>query len=162
MQMKKNRSRSLLDDYWCAKIEFCVTSADSMHVQAKKAPTAAASSGGAEAAASAGPATAPPVKKLPPAAVAAVSKPAKGGAAPPPGALDSFKYKHTPEDAEALAAEVIPEGYATGLSDSNWKTRLASLEEMSGWVESSVDNLDSEVVVRFLAKKGWNEKNFQV
>lgn len=126
-------------------------------LQAKKTPAAAAS--GSEAP-SAPVASAPPVKKLPPAA-AASSKPAKGGAAPPPGALDEFKYKHSSENAEALAAETIPEGYAAGLADSNWKTRLATLEEMTGWVESSAGDLDSEVIVRFLAKKGWSEKNFQ-
>ena len=39
---------------------------------------------------------------------------------------------------------------------------MAALEEMTTWVEGAVDGLDSEVVIRFLAKKGWNEKNFQV
>ncbi|KAI8998718.1 ARM repeat-containing protein [Trametes punicea] len=121
---------------------------------AKKPPTV-----GSEGAASA-PAAAPAPKKPPPTAAAA--KPAKGGAPPAPGALDAVKYKHTPEDAEALAAEVIPEKFATDLGDSNWKVRLAALEEMTGWVESSAGELDSEVVVRFLAKRGWNEKNFQV
>lgn len=57
---------------------------------------------------------------------------------------------------------MIPAEFATGLGDSNWKTRLATLEEMTGWVESSAESLDSEVVVRFLGKKGWSEKNFQV
>ena len=75
---------------------------------------------------------------------------------------DTFKFKHTPEDAEALAAEVIPAKYATELGDTNWKVRLAALEEMTTWVEGAVDGLDPEVVIRFLAKKGWNEKNFQV
>ena len=98
-------------------------------------------------------------KVVPPAATAK-----SGKAAPPPaaGTLDTFKYKHTPEDADALAAEMIPENFAAGLSDSNWKTRLATLEEMTGWVESSAESLDSEVIVRFLGKKGWGEKNFQV
>ena len=66
------------------------------------------------------------------------------------------------EDAEALAAEVIPAKFVTDLGDSNWKVRLAALEEMTTWVEGNVSDLDSEVVVRFLGKKGWNEKNFQV
>ena len=78
------------------------------------------------------------------------------------GALDTFKYKHTPEDADGLAADMIPENFAAGLGDSNWKTRLATLEEMTGWVESMAESLDSEVLVRFLGKKGWSEKNFQV
>ncbi|KAI0341693.1 ARM repeat-containing protein [Trametopsis cervina] len=130
-------------------------------LMSKKAPGAASPAAGDSPAPAAPAAAAPPVKKLPPAAAAAASKPAKGGAAPAPGALDSFKFKHNAEDAEALAAEMIPENYATGLSDGNWKTRLATLEEMQGWVEGCVAELDSEVVVRFLAKKGWNEKNFQ-
>lgn len=131
---------------------------DDMRPKGKK-PAAAGSEGGASAAASA--------PKKPPAAAAvaaaaAAAKPAKGGAAPGPGALDSVKFKHTPEDAEALAAEVIPAKYATELGDANWKTRLAALEDMTGWMEGAAAELDSEVVVRFLAKRGWNEKNFQV
>ncbi|OSD01602.1 ARM repeat-containing protein [Trametes coccinea BRFM310] len=125
-----------------------------------KKPAAAAADGGAPA-----PAAAPAPKKPPPAAAAAAAvalKPAKGGAAPAPGALDTVKFKHTPEDAEALAAEVIPAKFATDLGDSNWKVRLAALEEMTTWIEGSAGELDSEVVVRFLAKRGWNEKNFQV
>lgn len=109
--------------------------------------------------------TSAPPKKPPAAAAAAAaasSKPAKGGAPPPPGALDTFKYKHTPEDAEALATELIPSDFITGLGDANWKTRLAALEEMTTWVESMVEGLDAEVVVRALGKKGWGEKNFQV
>lgn len=50
----------------------------------------------------------------------------------------------------------------TGLSDANWKARLVALEEMTAWVEAEVQSLDAEVIVRALAKKGWNEKNFQV
>ena len=128
------------------------------HLQAKKPPAPGAAEGG-----SAAPATsAPAPKKLPPAAAAAAAKPAKGGAALAPGVLDTFKFKHTPEDAEALAAEIIPANFATELGDANWKVRLAALEEMTTWVEGAVEGLDSEVVIRFLAKKGWNEKNFQV
>ncbi|KAI0302252.1 ARM repeat-containing protein [Russula brevipes] len=107
-----------------------------------------------------------PPKKLPPAAAvaaaAAASKPAKGSAPAPSGALDSFKYKHTSEDAEVLAAETIPPNFITDLGDANWKTRLAALEEMTTWVEDNVEELDAEVVVRVLGKKGWGEKNFQV
>ncbi|KAH9934783.1 armadillo-type protein [Fomitopsis serialis] len=120
---------------------------------AKKAP--AADAGGAPSAASS-----VAVKKLPPAA--AGGKSAKAAPAAAPGALDTFKFKHTPEDAEALAAEVIPAQFATDFGDSNWKVRLAALEEMTGWVEGAAPELDAEVVVRFLGKKGWNEKNFQV
>ena len=108
------------------------------------------------------PSTSASTKKLPPAAAAAASsKPAKGRPAPP-GALDTIKYKHTLEDVESLAAEVIPSNFITDLGNANWKTRLAALEEMTTWVESMVEELDTEVVVHTLGKKGWGEKNFQV
>lgn len=90
---------------------------------------------------------------------------AKGGKPPPPalpGALDTFKYKHTPEDAEVLAASLIPGSVMEGLGDTNWKTRLAACEEMTVWLGGVVQDVDAEVVVRAIAKKGWNEKNFQV
>jgi cytoskeleton-associated protein 5 len=126
---------------------------------AKKGASAVAS--GASAAS-----TSAPAKKPPPAAAvaaaAAASKPAKGGAPAQPGTLDTFKYKHTAEDAEALASEFIPPNFITDLGDANWKTRLAALEEMTTWVEGIVEELDAEVVVRALGKKGWGEKNFQV
>jgi cytoskeleton-associated protein 5 len=48
------------------------------------------------------------------------------------------------------------------LGDANWKTRLAALDEMSTWLESQIQSLDAEVLVRALAKRGWSEKNFQV
>ncbi|OCH95523.1 ARM repeat-containing protein [Obba rivulosa] len=103
-----------------------------------------------------------PAKKLPPAAAAAASKSGKAAAPPAPGSLDTFKYKHTPEDAEALAVDLVPPNFATDLADSNWKTRLAALEEMTTWAQGAAGDLDAEVVIRFLAKKGWSEKNFQV
>ncbi|CDO70805.1 hypothetical protein BN946_scf184798.g121 [Trametes cinnabarina] len=126
-----------------------------------KKPATGATDGSAPA-----PPTAPAARKPAPAAAAAAaaaaSKPAKGTAAPAPGALDTVKFKHTPEDAEALAVEVIPAKFATDLGDPNWKVRLAALEEMTTWIEGAATELDPEVVVRFLAKRGWNEKNFQV
>lgn len=78
------------------------------------------------------------------------------------GGLDTFKYKHTPEDADALALEILPATIMTDFGDANWKTRLASLEELTTWVETEIETLDAEVLVRALAKKGWAEKNFQV
>lgn len=49
-----------------------------------------------------------------------------------------------------------------GLSDANWKARLVALDEMTAWLEPVVDDVDAEIVIRALAKKGWGEKNFQV
>jgi cytoskeleton-associated protein 5 len=39
---------------------------------------------------------------------------------------------------------------------------LAAFEEMDPWLDGVVEEIDAEVVVRALAKKGWSEKNFQV
>ncbi|OSX65208.1 hypothetical protein POSPLADRAFT_1178866 [Postia placenta MAD-698-R-SB12] len=123
-------------------------------LQGKKPPAADTTAAG-------GPSSsAPAPKKLPPAA--GTSKNAKAAPSATPGSLDTVKFKHTPEDAEALAAEVIPANFFTDLANSNWKTRLAALEEMTTWTEGAAPSLDSEVVVRFLGKKGWGEKNFQV
>lgn len=102
------------------------------------------------------------MKKPLPASAAVTTKSAKPPPPAAPGALDTFKYKYTPEDAEVLAASLIPENIATGFTDANWKTRLAATEEMNTWLEPIIADVDSEVVVRFIAKKGWNEKNFQV
>ncbi|KAH7107844.1 ARM repeat-containing protein [Auriculariales sp. MPI-PUGE-AT-0066] len=105
-------------------------------------------------------AAAPAVKKAPASSTAAAPA-AKGG--PAPGSLDTFKFKHTPEVAEELAADMIPGNIANDLGDANWKLRLAASEEMISWLEGgAVDTVESEVVVRFLFKKVWNEKNFQV
>ncbi|KAG6890724.1 hypothetical protein C0995_005097 [Termitomyces sp. Mi166 len=97
----------------------------------------------------------PPIAAVPPKS----SKPAPSSGT---GTLDTFKYKHTPEDAETLAVEILPTSIMADLGDTNWKTRLAALEEMIIWVEGEVNVLDAEVVVRALVKKCWAEKNFQV
>ena len=57
---------------------------------------------------------------------------------------------------------MIPSHLSADLGNTNWKARLAAVEEMTTWLEDVVEQVDSEVVVRFIAKKGWNEKNFQV
>lgn len=125
-------------------------------VQAKKPPA------GTEKPAAAAPAAAAPAKKLPPAVAAASGKAAK---AAPPAATDTFKYKFTPEDADALAADLVPAQMQTDLADAQWKVRLAALDEATTWLEGELNGsgLESEVLIRFLGKKpGWGEKNFQV
>ena len=117
-------------------------------------------------------AKAPPKKPAPgaapPAAAAkkpAAAAPAKAGAksAAPAPANDTFKFRFNPEDAEERIAELIPENIRTDFGDANWKLRLSALEEMTAWLEGGViQDVESELVVRFLAKKGWSEKNFQV
>ncbi|KAF7294962.1 Cytoskeleton-associated protein 5 [Mycena indigotica] len=108
----------------------------------------------------AAPPTAAPAKKAP--APSSAGKPSKAAAPPAAGGLDTFKYKHTPEDAEALANDIIPSSILTDLADSKWKTRLTALEEMTTWIEGVIDELDAEVIVRAVGKKGWGDSNFQV
>ncbi|KAJ1308957.1 hypothetical protein OPQ81_004640 [Rhizoctonia solani] len=108
------------------------------------------------------PAAAAPSKKLPPAVAAASAKSTKAG---PPPATDTFKYKFSPEDADALSADLVPAQIQTDLADAQWKVRLAALEEMSTWLDGELNGagVESEVLFRFLGKKpGWGEKNFQV
>ena len=100
---------------------------------------------------------APQAKKI----AAAPKASSKAVVSASPG-LDTVKYRHPPEEAESLAAELIPGNILSDLGDANWKTRLAALDELSAWVEGQMEILDSEVLVRCLAKRGWSEKNFQV
>jgi cytoskeleton-associated protein 5 len=122
----------------------------------KSSPPVAAGSGSTS---SAQPSASAPTIKKPPPVAAGKSKPLPPA---PASSLDVFKYKHTAEDADNLATELIPPNIAADFGDANWKTRLAALEEMASWVEREIGTLDAEVVVRFIAKKGWAEKNFQV
>lgn len=140
---------------------------DVPHIQSKKP---AAVNGDAESSptppASKAAAAVPP-KKLPPAAAAAMAKAA--GAGPKPSAsaaplTDSFKYRHTPEAADGLIAELIPEELGAALGDGAWKVRLECLDtSFPAWLEETQYGVDAELTFRFLGKKpGWNEKNFQV
>lgn len=89
-----------------------------------------------------------------------------GGTAalPAPTASEPVKYKFSPEDAEAQAAELIPGDIQAGLADGQWKERLGAAERLLTWIEEgNADNAESEVIFRYLCKNpGWNEKNFQV
>lgn len=106
---------------------------------------------------------APPVKKLPAVNGAGSSKSAaKPG--PTAAAGEPVKYKYSGEEADALAADLIPEQIAADLGDANWKVRLAALDEFSAWLDGGVaESAECEVLFRSLSKRpGWNEKNFQV
>ncbi|XP_055620315.1 protein mini spindles isoform X2 [Toxorhynchites rutilus septentrionalis] len=68
------------------------------------------------------------------------------------------------EEIDEKAAEILAADIVQGLVDSNWKTRLAAMESLSG----EIANLDpkcghSQVILRFIAKKpGLKDTNFQV
>jgi hypothetical protein len=71
---------------------------------------------------------APPTKPSAPAKAPAKS----GGTAslPAPSAGEPVKYKFSPEDAEAQAAELIPADVQAGLADGQWKERLGAAEKL--------------------------------
>ncbi|KAK4053177.1 hypothetical protein OIV83_001912 [Microbotryomycetes sp. JL201] len=99
-----------------------------------------------------------PVKKAVSAAV--TTKPSVSSKASEP-----LKYKYTQEDAENQAETGgLPEAIIAQLQDSNWKQRLEGVTGLYAWLEGGeIDAVESELVVRYMAKKpGWKESNFQV
>ncbi|XP_043561394.1 cytoskeleton-associated protein 5 isoform X1 [Chiloscyllium plagiosum] len=68
------------------------------------------------------------------------------------------------EVCEERAAAVLPASCLQQLDSSNWKERLASMEEFQKGVEvTDKKELPCQALVRMLAKKpGWKETNFQV
>ncbi|XP_078405682.1 cytoskeleton-associated protein 5 [Cetorhinus maximus] len=68
------------------------------------------------------------------------------------------------EVCEERAAAVLPASCLQQLDSSNWKERLASMEEFQKGVEvTDKRELPCQALVRMLAKKpGWKETNFQV
>ncbi|KAN0064473.1 hypothetical protein ACQY0O_002099 [Thecaphora frezii] len=88
---------------------------------------------------------------------------ARGGKAGAASATEPVKYRFSSEDAEARAAELIPENIAAQLASGVWKERLTGMTEFNTWLDREVDEVESEIIVRALGKKpGWKESNFQV
>ncbi|XP_035499195.2 cytoskeleton-associated protein 5 isoform X1 [Scophthalmus maximus] len=125
------------------------------------------------------PAEAPPKSSGPPkkSQAAASSKassgpPKKGKAAAAGGGKakktsdnkEVIETELSPEASEELASRVLPASCLQQLDSSNWKERLASMEEFQRAVET-MDKVEMpcQALVRMLAKKpGWKETNFQV
>ncbi|KAH9458730.1 hypothetical protein Pst134EB_011025 [Puccinia striiformis f. sp. tritici] len=97
-----------------------------------------------------------------------VAKPPPRANSPAPTSADnglgsSVSAKPPPEDAEARAPDCLPASFIEGVGDSVWKTQLAASEELLGWIPEQADEIEAEVVVRYLNKKpGPKESNFQV
>ncbi|CAD6922904.1 unnamed protein product, partial [Tilletia controversa] len=105
------------------------------------------------------PVAAPAAIKKPAAAAAAVPKGGKGAAA----ATEPVKYRFPPEAAEERAAELIPASVREELASSVWKERLQGAQNFATWLEAEKESIESEIIVRALAKSpGWKESNFQV
>lgn len=102
-----------------------------------------------------------PAPKKPPPSAASATRPAAAAAKP----SEPLKYKMSQEDAEAQAeGGALPEAIVAQLADPNWKQRLEGITALHDWLSGGeLSNVESELVVRYLAKKpGWKESNFQV
>ncbi|XP_053304724.1 cytoskeleton-associated protein 5 isoform X2 [Spea bombifrons] len=114
---------------------------------------------------------APPKKPAPVKAGGAVKKskpPASGGGGAAKGKKQETKevieQELSPEACEEKAAAVLPASCMQLLDSSNWKERLASMEEFQKAVETMEKNeMPCQALVKMLAKKpGFKETNFQV
>lgn len=77
---------------------------------------------------------------------------------------DEVEHELSTEVCEEKAAAVLPPSCLQQLDSSNWKERLASMEEFQKAVETmGKDEMPCQALIRMLAKKpGWKETNFQV
>ncbi|XP_066599618.1 protein mini spindles isoform X2 [Prorops nasuta] len=68
------------------------------------------------------------------------------------------------EEVDEIAAQILPAEVISGLSDSNWKTRLNAVEQFSDNIKQmNAEDINVQVLVRILAKKpGFKDTNFQV
>lgn len=90
------------------------------------------------------------------------SAPKSGGSAGPPVGGVVMESDLTIEECEARAGEIFSDAIVAGLGDSNWKNRLASMEEANGKLNIASD-FPGLVAVKLLCKKpGLKDNNFQV
>ncbi|CAL1688758.1 unnamed protein product [Lasius platythorax] len=75
-----------------------------------------------------------------------------------------MERNYSPEEIDEMAAQLLPVEVITGLLDSNWKTRLAAVTQLSDTIKTmDSTEVPAQVIVRTLAKKpGFKDTNFQV
>ncbi|XP_034663855.1 protein mini spindles isoform X2 [Drosophila subobscura] len=102
------------------------------------------------------------VKKNPAAAAPAAAAASKAA----PGKALATERDMASEEVQAKSEEILPAEILSGLVDSNWKTRLAAVEQLLGEVPSYDAKQPgiSQVLVRTVSgrKPGLKEMNFQV
>lgn len=78
--------------------------------------------------------------------------------------LANLTFSHTNEDSIDIMRNFLGDSVVDGLLDSNWKTRLASMDSIIAKFESLFpQEITSEILVRFFAARpGWRDSNFQV
>ncbi|XP_051975834.1 cytoskeleton-associated protein 5-like isoform X2 [Xyrauchen texanus] len=111
-----------------------------------------------------------PPKKAPPAKAPGPPKKGKPASAPSgkskkaPDTKEMVETELSLEVCEEKAAAVLPASCMQLLDSTNWKERLASMEEFQRAVEQmDKSEMPCQSLVKMLAKKpGWKETNFQV
>lgn len=79
--------------------------------------------------------------------------------APKAAAREEIRPRFAPEEADALARDLIPPRIQEQLASSQWKERLEGAQALTAWL----DDADADVLAHFLAQRpGWRESNFQV
>jgi len=75
-----------------------------------------------------------------------------------------MEKNYSPEEIEEMAIQLLPAEVITGLVDSNWKTRLTAVTQLSNMIKTMESTeASAQVIVRILAKKpGFKDTNFQV
>lgn len=115
----------------------------------------------------------PPVRlaKKSTASATSAAVPKKSSALPPSASAangttkpsEEVRFKISQEEAEARAVDCLEASFIEGIGNSLWKTRLAALEDLLSWIPEHAEEVEAEVVVRYLNKKpGPKESNFQV
>ncbi|KAG0714752.1 Cytoskeleton-associated protein 5 [Chionoecetes opilio] len=92
------------------------------------------------------------------------SKGGGGGGGGGPALEECKELELCLEEALEKAADVLPEDILSGLTDSNWKVRLASVESFINTTKSlERADIPTQALVRCLAQKpGFKDNNFQV
>ncbi|ROT81421.1 Cytoskeleton-associated protein 5 [Penaeus vannamei] len=114
----------------------------------------------------------PPAAEPPPSTTAPPKKVIKAGVKPGASSAGPAKGKKQEcteaelsiEDAVEKASEVLPEDVVSGVTDANWKTRLAAVESFGNTIQTlDRSEIPCQALVRVLAQKpGFKDNNFQV
>ncbi|XP_069680440.1 protein mini spindles isoform X4 [Periplaneta americana] len=114
--------------------------------------------------------TAPKPVKRPATAAAPAPKKAQpkkqtGGGAAGKGksSVKAVEKDLSQEEVDEKAATILSEEIISGLSDSNWKTRLSAVEQLTQAIAEMEGEIPTQVLIRTLNKKpGLKDTNFQV
>ncbi|UYV60269.1 msps [Cordylochernes scorpioides] len=111
-----------------------------------------------------------PMSKPAPKAASSAKGPKKsiiqsGGKKPPdpPKTFSIAERDLSEEEAQETLSQVFPPDVLSGLSNSNWKERMASVEKYMALCQKERENVQVQALVKMLVKKpGFKDNNFQI